>query len=217
MHSLQYLLDYILHIDYYLLFFVSSYGTWTYLILFSVIFCETAFVITPFLPGDSLLFAAGSLAAHPDAPLDALLLFCLLLIASIVGNQFNYFLGRLIGPRIFSAKQFWLFNKQHLENTHRFYEKHGGKTLILARFMPIIRTFAPFVAGIGSMRISLFSFYNIISALLWIGSLLSCGYFFGSLPIIKNNFSIAVYSIILISVSPPIFTFLYRKTREYAK
>lgn len=211
MNSLQPLLNSILHIDLYLFSFVATYGMWTYLLLFAVIFCETALVITPFLPGDSLLFAAGSLAAHPSAPLNGLALFCLLLIASIIGNQLNYFIGRLTGPRVFSTKQSWLFNKNHLEKTHRFYERHGGKTIILARFMPIFRTFAPFIAGIGAMQISLFFFYNVISAFLWIGSLLSCGYFFGSLPLIKNNFSMVIYSIILISFLPPFFTFLYHK------
>ncbi|MBA3537583.1 MAG: DedA family protein [Tatlockia sp.] len=211
MQGMEHLLDFVLHIDAYLFNFVSAYGTWTYLVLFFIIFCETGLVITPFLPGDSLLFVAGSIAAQSGEPLSIVLLFFLLVIASILGNQLNYLIGRKIGPRVFTAEGSWLFNKKYLEDTRCFYEKHGGKTLIFARFMPIIRTFAPFVAGIGYMRAYQFSLYNISSAFLWIGSLLACGYFFGSLPWIKNNFSIVIYGIILLSLTPPIFTFLYRK------
>ncbi|WP_028388391.1 DedA family protein [Legionella fairfieldensis] len=211
MHSL---LNYLLHIDSYLLAFVSVYGTWTYVALFMIIFCETGLVITPFLPGDSLLFVAGSIAAQPESPLSALLLFFLLIFASIIGNQLNYLIGRTLGTRVFSARNSWLFNKKHLEKTHRFYEKHGGKTIILARFIPIIRTFAPFVAGIGEMKSSHFSLYNIISAFLWISLLLGCGYFFGSIPIIKENFSIVIYSIIIISLMPPAMAFFYRKLKN---
>lgn len=200
----------ILHIDTYLLSFVSAYGLWTYVVLFLIIFCETGLVVTPFLPGDSLLFAAGSLAANASG-LDIQLLFLLLVIASISGNKVNYLIGRFIGPKIFTAKQsFWL-NIRHLEEAHRFYEKHGGKTIILARYIPIIRTFAPFVAGISLMNIRQFAFYNVLSAVLWIGSLLGAGYFFGSLPIIKNNFSLVVYGIIIASLMPPLFAFGYRK------
>ncbi|CDZ78597.1 Inner membrane protein YghB [Legionella massiliensis] len=211
MQSVQHLLDFILHIDVYLLNFVASYGTWTYLVLFLIIFCETGLVVTPFLPGDSLLFVAGSIAAQTDSPLNILSLLVLLIIASILGNQLNYQIGRLLGPKVFKAERSWLLNKKHLEDTHRFYEKHGGKTIIFARFLPIIRTFAPFVAGIGYMGISQFTLYNIGSALLWIGSLLGFGYFFGSLPIIKDNFSIVIYGIILLSLTPPLISFIYHK------
>lgn len=211
MQSIQHLISYILHIDSFLLTFVSTYGTWTYLVLFALIFCETGLIVTPFLPGDSLLFAAGSIAAQPTSALNILLLFFLLVLASISGNQLNYFIGRRVGPRVFSAPSTRLLNKKHIEDTHRFYEKHGGKTIILARFIPIIRTFAPFVAGIGYMSIQQFSFYNISSALLWIGSLLGCGYFFGSLPVIRENFSIVIYGIIILSLMPPAVTFLYHK------
>jgi membrane-associated protein len=214
MQSIQHLLNYILHLDNYLLTFVASYGTWSYLVLFAIIFCETGLVVTPFLPGDSLLFAAGTITAQPKAPLNIIALFFLLAIASVIGNQLNYFMGRAIGPRIFSARHSWLFNRRHLEDTHRFYEQQGGKTIILARFIPIIRTFAPFVAGIGYMSILQFSLYNIVSALLWIGSLLSCGYFFGSLPLVKENFAIVIYGITLISLMPPIFSFF---SRRYSK
>src|SRR6266568_2229865 len=173
------LLQYILHIDTYLFSFVSTYGVWTYVLLFAIIFCETGLVVTPFLPGDSLLFAAGSIAANASPALNIQMLFLLLLLASILGNKLNYLIGRAVGPKVFLAKHSWLLNKKHLAEAHRFYEKHGGKTIILARFIPIIRTFAPFVAGIGYMSLRQFSFYNILSAFLWIGSLLGSGYFFG--------------------------------------
>ncbi|RDI48632.1 DedA family protein [Aquicella lusitana] len=211
METIQQLLQYILHIDSYLISFVSTYGVWTYIVLFLIIFCETGLVVTPFLPGDSLLFAAGSIAANASHALDIQLLFLLLTLASILGNKVNYLIGRMLGPRVFVANQSWLLNKKHLEEAHRFYEKHGGKTLILARYIPIIRTFAPFVAGVGYMSLRTFSFYNIASAILWIGSLLGAGYFFGSLPFIKDNFSLVVYSIIAVSLVPPIFAFVYRK------
>lgn len=211
MQSIHHLLNFILHIDSYLFNFVSAYGTWTYLVLFLIIFCETGLVITPFLPGDSLLFVAGSIAAQPSEPLSITLLLVLLIVASILGNQLNYLIGRMIGPRVFTAERSWLLNKKHLAETHRFYEKHGGKTIILARFIPVIRTFAPFVAGIGYMGHSQFSLYNVSSALLWIGSLLGFGYFFGSLPLIKDNFTIVIYGIILLSVSPPLIAMFCRK------
>jgi membrane-associated protein len=184
---------------------------WTYAVLFAIIFCETGLVITPFLPGDSLLFAAGSLAANTSSTLNIQLLFVVLILASILGNKLNYLIGRALGPRVFSANQSWLLNKKHLVEAHRFYEKHGGKTIILARFLPIIRTFAPFVAGVGYMRLTQFSFYNVISAILWIGALVGAGYFFGSLPFIKNHFSIVIYSIVLLSLVPPLCAFIYKK------
>ncbi|TAK74702.1 MAG: DedA family protein [Gammaproteobacteria bacterium] len=211
METLQILLPYLLHIDQYLINFVSAYGTWTYAALFLIIFCETGLVVTPFLPGDSLLFAAGSLAANSSHVLSIQLLFILLALASILGNKTNYLIGRLIGPRVFSAQQSWLLNKKYLEEAHRFYEKHGGKTIIFARYIPIIRTFAPFVAGIGYMNIRQFTSFNIISAFLWVGSLLGAGYFLGTLPFIRDNFSIVIYGIITLSLLPPLFAFLYRK------
>jgi len=205
------LLQYILHIDQYLIAFVSNYGALTYIALFLVIFCETGLVVTPFLPGDSLLFAAGSIAANTNDALNINLLMVLLILASILGNKLNYLIGRYIGPRIFAAKSSWLFNKNHLIEAHQFYEKHGGKTIILARFIPIIRTFAPFVAGVGYMSLRQFSFYNLLSAFLWIGSLVGAGYFFGSLPIIRDNFSIVVYGIVVLSLLPPALAFIYRR------
>lgn len=211
METVEHLLSYIFHIDQYLIAFASTYGIWTYVILFLIIFCETALVIMPFLPGDSLLFAAGSIAAGMGEPLSIELLFVLLTTASIIGNKVNYLLGRFIGPRLFSVGRHQLFNKKHLEEAHRFYERHGGKTIIIARFLPILRTFAPFVAGIAYMSLSQFSIYNVLSAVIWIGSLLYAGYFFGGLPFIRDNFSLVVYAVVAISLIPPLIAFIYRK------
>ena len=207
---LDLIFNYFLHIDVFLNTIVSTYGFWTYLLLFAVIFCETGLILTPFLPGDSLLFTAGSIAAQPGNPLNIFLLFTLLFLASILGNQINFLVGRVFGPRIFSAESSRLLNKKYLQKTHAFYEKHGRKTIIFARFLPIIRTFAPFVAGIGAMNLLRFSLYNLLSAFLWIGSLLSLGYFLGSIPIIKENFSLVIYGIILISILPPLLSLLDR-------
>lgn len=211
MESIQQLLQYILHIDTYLIAFVSAYGPLTYIALFAIIFCETGLVVTPFLPGDSLLFAAGSIAATPGKPLDVKVLFVLLVLASALGNKLNYVIGRTLGPRVFSAQSSWLLNRNHLLEAHQFYEKHGGMTIILARFIPIIRTFAPFVAGVGSMGLRQFSTFNVLSAVLWIGSLLAAGFYFGTLPFIQQNFSLVVYGIIAVSLMPAIFGFFYRK------
>ena len=219
MEVIQQLLQYILHIDTYLIAFVSTYGHLTYAILFIIIFCETGLIVTPFLPGDSLLFAAGSIAANSSHALNIQLLFLLLTIASIMGNKVNYLIGRSIGPRVFSMAESnslrgFLLNKKHLEEAHLFYEKHGGKTIILARYLPIIRTFVPFIAGVGYMSLRQFSLYNIVSAVLWIGSLLGAGYFFGNLPVIRDNFSLVIYGIIVFSLLPPAWAFIYRKTHR---
>jgi len=222
MQTLQFFLDFILHIDQYLFSFVANYGDLTYLALFLIIFCETGLVITPFLPGDSLLFVAGSIAANPSSSLDINLLFLLLVLASTLGNKLNYLIGRFFGRKLFTfdnqenSLRSKLLNKKHLEQTHDFYQRHGGKTLIIARFIPIIRTFAPFVAGIGYMSLKEFALYNISSALLWIGSLLAAGYYFGALPLIRDNFSIAIYGIIAFSLAPAFFAFLQQKMRNRA-
>jgi membrane-associated protein len=212
MDTMQFLLQYILHIDTYLIAFVSQYGTLTYGLLFLIIFCETGLVITPFLPGDSLLFAAGSIAANAGHALNIQILFILLTLASILGNKTNYLIGRALGPKVFSAQDSFLLNKKHLQEAHQFYEKHGGKTIIFARYIPIIRTFAPFVAGIGYMGLKEFSLYNIASAILWIGSLLGAGYFLGSLPIVRDNFTLVIYGIIGVSLLPPLITIIFRRT-----
>ena len=217
METLQHLLQHILHIDTYLIAFVSTYGTWTYVALFAIIFCETGLIVTPFLPGDSLLFAAGSIAGNASNTLSIQFLFLLLAVASILGNKLNYMIGRSLGPRVFAANQSWLLNKKHLIEAHQFYEKHGGKTIILARFIPIIRTFVPFVAGVGYMGLKEFSFYNIVSAIIWIGSLLFAGYFFGALPFIQQHFSLVVYGIIAVSFLPPIIAFISRKFSTTSK
>lgn len=205
------LLNYILHIDVYLINFINLYGMWTYILLFAIIFCETGLVVTPFLPGDSLLFAAGSIAAQSQSVLSIQLLFLLLMLASIFGNKVNYLIGRYIGPKVFHKDNSLFFNKKYLQEAHQFYEKHGGKTIIFARFIPIIRTFAPFVAGASSMSIRQFTFYNLLSAIIWIGSLLAAGYFLGSLPFVREHFSMVVYGIIAISLLPIAIGFLQRK------
>src|SRR3990167_1981900 len=214
METIQYFFNFFITIDQSLFAFIAHYGSITYFVLFLIIFCETGLVVTPFLPGDSLLFAAGSIAANSDSNLNIQLLFLILIIASILGNKINYLIGRFIGPRVFIAKQSWLLNKNHLEKAHRFYEKHGGKTIVFARFIPIIRTFAPFVAGIGYMSLRLFTFYNIISALLWIGGLLGAGYFLGSQPFVKAHFNTILYGIVILSILPPLLTLSLQKVRR---
>ena len=211
METLYQLLEYLLHIDDQLIAFVTTYGAWTYGLLFIIIFCETGLVVTPFLPGDSLLFAAGALSASSDNAIDVHALFVLLVSASILGNGLNYLIGRFLGPKVFHSNQSWFFNKKYLERAHEFYQRFGGKTIIIARFLPIIRTFAPFVAGIGYMSYRKFFFYNIISAILWIGSLLYISYWFGNIPIIKDHFSIVALSIIGLSLLPPVIEIIRRR------
>jgi membrane-associated protein len=191
--------DFFLHLDEHLNQIVTTYGVWTHLILFAIVFAETGLVVTPFLPGDSLLFAAGALAALGS--LDLWLLVVLLIGAAILGDSVNYWVGAWIGPRAFSGNVRFL-RTDYLERTRAFYEKHGGKTIILARFVPIIRTFAPFVAGVGAMSYPRFIVYNIIGAVLWVGLFVPLGYFFGNMPTVKNNFSLVIFAIIGISVMP---------------
>jgi membrane-associated protein len=195
------LLNYLLHLDKHLQFILTEYGLWTYLILFLIIFCETGLVVTPFLPGDSLLFAVGSFAALGLLKLEWL--FVMLVAAAIVGDTINYHIGSYVGPRAFSG-HFRLLKKEHLTRTHRFFKKYGGKTIILARFIPIIRTFAPFVAGVGSMTYPRFLTYNVIGGVAWVTLFLLGGYFFGSLPFVRDNFTIVVLAIIGISLLPPV-------------
>ncbi|MCW5909653.1 MAG: DedA family protein [Cyclobacteriaceae bacterium] len=206
------LIDFILHIDHHLAEIVSDYKTWTYLILFLIIFAETGLVVTPFLPGDSLLFAAGAIVAKPETGLDIILLCVLLIAAAILGDLVNYHVGKYIGPQAFSGR-FKLLKKEYLVKTQGFYVKHGGKTIIYARFIPIIRTFAPFVAGIGTMRYSRFALYNITGAVAWVTSFLLLGYFFGGLPVIKNNFTYVIFGIIFISILPPIIEVIRGKKK----
>lgn len=199
MELLQQCIDLFLHLDKHLDVIIQDYGAWTYLILVAIIFCETGLVITPFLPGDSLLFAAGVFAARGS--LDVSLLFVLLAGAAIAGDTANYWIGALVGPRAFSGK-YWLLNRRHLQRTHEFYERHGGKTIVLARFIPIIRTFAPFVAGIGAMNYARFIVYNIVGGVAWVCLFLYGGYKFGEYEVVKQNFPLVVVAIVLISVLP---------------
>ncbi len=207
------LVDFILHIDKHLVEIVNEYKTWTYLILFLIIFAETGFVITPFLPGDSLLFAAGAIIAKPESGLDILLMTGLLIIAAIIGDMVNYHIGHYIGPKAFSGKYKFL-KKKYLEKTEAFYLKHGGKTIIYARFIPIIRTFAPFVAGVGTMRYARFASYNIIGGIIWVSAFLFAGYIFGGRPIIKDNFTYVIFAIIILSILPPIIEVIREKKRQ---
>jgi membrane-associated protein len=210
MEYLKTLVDLFLHLDQHLRDVVGTYQSWTYLILFVIIFCETGLVITPFLPGDSLLFAAGSIAALGS--LNVWWLFALLSVAAILGDTVNYWIGAYIGPRAFSGNVRFL-KKEYLDRTHRFYERHGGKTIILARFIPVIRTFAPFVAGIGAMNYSRFVLYNVVGGIAWVGLFLFAGFLFGNVPVVQKNFSVVILVIIAISVMPILIEWL-RARRE---
>lgn len=212
MEIIQTLIDFVLHIDEHLVEIVNAYQTWTYLILFLIIFAETGFVITPFLPGDSLLFAAGAIIAKPETDLNIFFMCFLLICAGFLGDLVNYHIGQYVGPKAFSGKIKFL-KKEYLDKTQSFYDKHGGKTIIYARFIPIVRTFAPFIAGIGTMSYRRFGSYNIIGAVLWVASFLFLGYFFGGLPIIKNNFTIVIFAIIVLSVFPPLLEVLRGKKK----
>lgn len=213
MEIIQNLIDFVLHIDQHLVDIVSNYQTWTYLILFLIIFAETGFVVTPFLPGDSLLFAAGAIIAKPESNLNIWLMWLLLFIAAIIGDMVNYMIGDFVGPRAFSGK-YKLLKKEYLDKTQAFYLKHGGKTIIYARFIPIIRTFAPFVAGIGTMSYSKFASYNVIGGFLWVTSFLFIGYFFGGLPVIKQNFTYVIIGIIILSILPPIVEIIRERYKK---
>jgi membrane-associated protein len=208
------LIDILLHVDQYLNVMIINYGVWTYVILFLVIFCETGLVVTPFLPGDSLIFVVGALAASGYTNLIAMGL--VLMSAAILGNVVNYQIGRFLGPKVFSGDHIRFFKREYLVRTHEFYEKHGGKTIIIARFIPIIRTFAPFVAGIGQMSYPRFLIYNITGCIAWVLLFLAGGYGFGNIPIVANNFTLVIYGIILVSVLPAIITFLREKGKSIA-
>lgn len=203
------LVDFILHFDEHLANIINLFGGFTYLILFLIVFAETGLVITPFLPGDSLLFVVGTLAG--SGYLNIVIAYITLLAAAILGDTVNYWIGHRIGARVFSKDNSRLFNKAYLEKTRGFYEKHGGKTIILARFLPIIRTFAPFVAGVGRMHYGTFISFNIIGAFVWVTALMLAGYFFGGLPFIKNNFEYAVIGIILVSLIPVVVEYIQHK------
>lgn len=205
-------IDIVLHLDKHLALMVQQYGLWIYGILFVIVFAETGFVVTPFLPGDSLLFVAGALAAIGEGGMDIFVLMGVLAAAAILGNMLNYQIGRFLGPKVFHWENSRLFNKNALIKTHEFYEKHGGKTLVISRFLPLFRTFAPFVAGIGAMSYAKFSFFNLIGALGWVVSLCLAGYWLGNIPWVKQNLSLIIIGIIISSLIP--IGIGYLKTRE---
>jgi len=212
MEIIKFLIDFVLHMDVHLNEIISNYGTWTYGILAGVVFMETGFVVTPFLPGDSLLFAAGTFAALGS--LNPFLLFGLLTTAAILGDTVNYHIGQYIGERAFSGDIKFL-KQEYLDKTQQFYDKHGGKAIILARFVPIIRTFAPFVAGVGTMKYRKFIAYNVVGGIVWVALFISLGYFFGNIPFVQENFEYVIFAIIAISFIPPIYEFL--KARKELK
>ena len=202
------LIDFIIHIDTHLDGIIRAYGGWTYLILFAIVFCETGLVVTPFLPGDSLLFAAGAFAARGS--LDPYTLSVLLIIAAIAGDTVNYWIGHALAPRLATGRIRFIKEK-HLRRTHEFYERHGGKTIIIARFVPIVRTFAPFVAGVGAMHYPRFLVYNVVGALLWVLLFVWAGYFFGNIPAVEENFTLVIFVIILLSVLPALVEFVRQR------
>ena len=210
MELLLQLIDFVLHIDVHLDAIIRDYGTWTYAILFVIIFCETGLVVTPILPGDSLLFAAGAFAARGS--LDPVVLFVLLAIAGIMGDSVNYAIGHYLAPR--AQKGFRFVKQEYLDRTHAFYRKHGGKTIVIARFMPIVRTFAPFVAGIGAMNYRRFIVYNVIGAVLWVSIFVFGGYFFGTMPVVEERFELVILAIIFLSVLPGIIEFARHRFRR---
>ncbi len=211
-----YIWDLFINLDVHLTAMSISMGPWLYLLLFAVIFAETGLVVMPLLPGDSLLFAAGAIAALDGSPLNVWLLGLLLFVAAVLGDATNYAIGRRLGPRVFAAEDSWLLNKKHLIHTQKFYEKHGGKTIILARFVPIVRTFAPFVAGIGRMEYKRFASFNVFGAFVWVWPFLLAGYWMGNQPVVKDNFHIIIVAIIILSVLPGVIEII-RARRAAAK
>ncbi len=205
------IVDFVLHFDKHLLDFVRDYGTWVYAILFTIVFAETGFVVTPFLPGDSLLFAAGALCATGDLSMTAML--ALLVLAAFAGNTVNYSIGRLIGPRVFQSSH-RLLNKGYLDRAHVFFEQYGGKAVILGRFVPIVRTFVPFVAGAAQMTTAAFVLYNAVGAVAWVTLCLGAGWFFGNIPIVKNNFSLVTIGIVFVSMLPMLFELIVHRRRH---
>jgi membrane-associated protein len=206
------LLDVLIHLDRYLGVFLHQYGVWIYLLLFLIVFAETGLVITPFLPGDSLLFVTGTLAATGGLELGWLM--AVLCAAAILGDSVNYSIGKYLGPRVFQWDDTRLFKREHLVYTQRFYERHGGKTIVLARFIPVVRTFAPFVAGIGRMAYARFAFYNVFGAVLWVVSLVLAGYYFGNLPLVKQNLTLVILGIIVLSIMPGVIEYLRHRSRS---
>ncbi|MDK4679562.1 DedA family protein [Kingella negevensis] len=211
---LMQLLDFILHIDKHLVTLVAQHGAWVYAILFLIVFCETGLVVTPVLPGDSMLFAAGAVAATSNGVLNVHLLAALLIVAAIAGDASNFEIGKHFGEKLFANKNSRIFKQEYLDKTHAFYEKYGGKTIILARFVPIVRTFAPFVGGMGKMNYGQFFRYNVIGALAWVLGITYLGYAFGNVPAVKNNFGLVVIAIIVVSVVPMIVEIVRAKMKK---
>ena len=197
---MEFILDFILHIDQYMISIVQDYHTWAYAILFIIIFCETGLVVTPFLPGDSLLFVAGAISALPGMPIDIHILVLILFAAAVLGDSCNYMIGHFFGCKLFHNPNSRIFKQSYLDKTHEFYKKYGGKTIILARFVPIVRTFAPFVAGMGKMHYYYFMIYNLIGGAIWVGVFCYAGYFFGDLPFVQENLKLLIIAIIFISI-----------------
>ena len=210
METIKHFFDLFLHLDKTLVQVVHDYGTWTYLVLFLIVFTETGIIVFPFLPGDSLLFAAGALAARPETGLSVWVIMPLLIAAAFIGDNVNYAVGDYLGPRVF-RENYKFLNRKYLDQTQPFYAKHGGKTIIMARFVPIVRTFAPFVAGVGTMTYRYFASYSIAGAALWVVSLTLAGYFFGNIEWVQKNFTLVIYGIILLSVLPPLWSFVKGK------
>ena len=218
MELLRDFIDFFLHLDVHLSQIISDYGVWAYLILFLIIFVETGLVVMPFLPGDSLLFAAGAFAApqlaadgtHMPGPFNVYYLIIILFVAAFLGDNLNYYIGDYFGPKVF-RRDYRFLKKEHLQKTQNFYQKHGAKTIIFARFIPIIRTFAPFVAGVGTMKYSKFIAYNFVGGLLWVALFVGAGYFFGNIPAVKKNFTLAIFAIIFISLVPPLIEVIKHK------
>lgn len=211
MELLAAFIDFFLHLDRHLSVIIQDYGVWTYAILFLIIFCETGLVVTPILPGDSLLFAVGSFAAI--GALDVRIVLITLTVAAILGDTVNYAVGHFMGPKVFLKKDSRIFRKEYLDKTHRFYERYGGKTIIFARFVPIVRTFAPFVAGVGSMSYPRFIAFNIVGGVAWIAAFILAGYFFGAIPMVKKNFTMVIFAIIFLSILPGVIEYLRHKRR----
>jgi len=216
MDFLQTVIDIFFHIDQHLNHWAGVLGPWLYVLLFAIIFCETGLVVTPFLPGDSLLFAIGALSARPGSPIEVHLVAALLIVAAILGDAVNYSIGHFVGPKVFHKERSRLFNKKHLDQAHAFYEKHGGKTIFLARFVPIIRTFAPFVAGIGKMSYPRFAMYNVTGAITWVLVFVLGGHYFADLPIVKTHFHYVIVAIVAISVLPIVIEWVRSRRRSAA-
>ncbi|VTP80414.1 DedA family protein [Yersinia enterocolitica] len=216
MEFIRFVIDFILHIDVHLAELVAQYGVWVYGILFLILFCETGLVVTPFLPGDSLLFVAGALASLPSNDINVHIMVALMVTAAILGDAINYTIGRVFGEKLFSNPDSKIFRRSYLDKTHQFYEKHGGKAIILARFVPIIRTFAPFVAGMGKMSYRHFAAYNVIGVLVWVLLFTYAGYWFGNMPFVQDNLKLLIVAIIVVSILPGVFE-VWRHRRAAAR